>query len=210
MFGAPAPASAGPNADGVLLLHANENLVRSVGNEYCYTEAPASFSAIDHPTSGSVFADDDVPANIDQPVDFGTLGFNTEGHRPCSPGPIWDSSLELVPSKVTVYQPCGGSFPVELWIRGVVDLGDFSVCFGYDDEARDELDIRSPHRQSQDFDAGFVSAPAQLATRRGPKEQGFWRESFSSSPRVFRGTTRPRAWGSEVRCSRSPTGSCKS
>ncbi len=50
----------------------------------------ASFDLIPHPTQGANFADDDVPANLDPIAGLGSLGFKTDGFRPCpgasSPG----------------------------------------------------------------------------------------------------------------------------
>lgn len=129
------PAWPAPNSGNAMTWHeANTTHVVEAGwfVAYSYTEDPAILAIIDHPQGGTIFADDDVPSILDEVADFGTLGFNTDGHSPCPPGAPWDASFELVPSKLTVYQPCGGSFPVELWINGATDLGDFSICAGYD------------------------------------------------------------------------------
>lgn len=98
---------------------------------YSYSEDPSLFSIINHPTGGSLFADDDVPSVLDVPIDFGSIGFNTDGHRPCPT--VWDCTLHLTPPAITVYQPCEGSFPVDLEIHDVEDLWRFDLCVGYDD-----------------------------------------------------------------------------
>lgn len=49
---------------------------------YAYAH-PATFSVIGHPTGGGSFADDEVPANLDPVVGYGTLGFGTDGFLPC-------------------------------------------------------------------------------------------------------------------------------
>lgn len=98
---------------------------------YTYSADPSPIAVVPHECCGSAFADDAVPANLDAIADYGSVGFNTDGYLPCPL--VWDCALQLLPSKLAVYQPCGGTFPVELWIHDVEDLGDFSVCVGYDD-----------------------------------------------------------------------------
>jgi len=52
---------------------------------YHYYATDLSFDLTPHPTQGSVFADDAVPANIDPIVALGSLGFNDNpGSAPCA------------------------------------------------------------------------------------------------------------------------------
>ena len=92
---------------------------------------PAVLEIIDSPISRAAFGDDDVPANLDDVLGFGALGFNTDGRNPCLTA--WDCTLALTPSNIAVYQACGGTFSVGLRVNDVEDLGRFEVCVGYDD-----------------------------------------------------------------------------
>jgi hypothetical protein len=57
-----------------------------VGYEY-YLEGGA-FSLVPHPTGGSLFADDSIPAEVDPVAAFGVLGFNgADGSAPCPSPP---------------------------------------------------------------------------------------------------------------------------
>ena len=54
---------------------------------YEYYGLDTSFDLIQHPTGGSIFADDSVPSLLDQVEDFGRFGFNNDpGYLPCPPG----------------------------------------------------------------------------------------------------------------------------
>lgn len=100
---------------------------------YSDTGDPSEFRITEHPSRGlePYFADDDVPSNLDVALDTGSLGFNTDGYLPCASNR--SCALSLRPSRVTAYRPCGGTFPVDLMVHDVEDMGAFSVCVGYDD-----------------------------------------------------------------------------
>ena len=127
---------------------------------YSYTGNPTEFRVTEHPARGSepYFADDDVPSNLDTAIDTGSLGFNMDGYLPCAS----DRSCDLVlsPSQVTAYQPCGGSFPVDLDVIDVEDLGDFSVCVGYDGS---QLSL-----ESVVIDPGFLGSTGRTVTPVAP------------------------------------------
>jgi hypothetical protein len=54
---------------------------------YEYYGSPTTFDLIPHPIGGGVFADDDVPANIDPIAAYGSIGFGgAPGHAPCPGG----------------------------------------------------------------------------------------------------------------------------
>lgn len=53
---------------------------------YSYYADPAHFCVGPHPTQGGYFGDDSTPALLDPIVDFGCLGFGTEGYLPCPTG----------------------------------------------------------------------------------------------------------------------------
>lgn len=96
-----------------------------------FDETPAELSLIVGGCGGGM-ADDAVPAGIDPVADYGTFGFGTDGYLPCPVAPPTLDNFELVPSTVTVYQPCGGSFEVDLNAVDVDRLSSFELCVGYD------------------------------------------------------------------------------
>ncbi|MCC7141841.1 MAG: hypothetical protein IT349_07025, partial [Candidatus Eisenbacteria bacterium] len=96
---------------------------------YSLSGGPAEISLGPHPTGGGNFADDAVPAHIDPIAGYGSFGFYQDGFAPCPPPPI---TIELVPSNLTVYQPCAGSFDVDLRINDARELAAFELCLGYD------------------------------------------------------------------------------
>jgi hypothetical protein len=51
-----------------------------------YSDDPYELFLTPHPTQGGNFADDDIPANIDPIIDFGTFGFNVPGSTACPQG----------------------------------------------------------------------------------------------------------------------------
>lgn len=50
---------------------------------YFYTEEPTTLAVGQNPCQGSMFADDGVPSQVDPVADLGSIGFNTDGYRPC-------------------------------------------------------------------------------------------------------------------------------
>jgi hypothetical protein len=81
----------------------------------------------------AIFVDDAPIAQWDPIAGFGCMGFGHAGYTPCPPGPAVPTAiLELLPSKIAVYQPCGGAFPVELRVNDVEHLAGFEACTGYD------------------------------------------------------------------------------
>jgi hypothetical protein len=80
---------------------------------YSYYDAPAQLTLGPHPTQGGKFADDDVPANIDDIAAFGVFGFATVGNAPCpgeAPGACCfaDGSCEVLLR--TECDAAGGAF----------------------------------------------------------------------------------------------------
>lgn len=77
---------------------------------YAYGAA-GSFALIPHPTQGGTFADDSVPAIVDQVVDFGILGLGQDGYLPCptapEPGACCD---EFGYCTITLPDACQGEF----------------------------------------------------------------------------------------------------
>lgn len=92
---------------------------------------PATLALMGHPSGGGNFGDDAVPSNVDPIAGYGSFGFNVDGVLPCPFPPPTESILELVPEKIAVYQPCGGSFGVDLRVNDIYDLTAFEVCLGY-------------------------------------------------------------------------------
>ena len=97
---------------------------------YSYYKGPGEFRLIDEPVKASEFADDSIPSELDPVIYHSTLGFNTPGDLPCPKA--WDCRFELAPAEVTVYQPCGGTFPLDLYIHDVELLESFYTCVGFD------------------------------------------------------------------------------
>lgn len=106
---------------------------------YAYT-GPTTFKLVPHPTGGSSFADDSVPSIIDPVAGYGQFGFIASGQLPCPTPPPIPSTLKLSPSNLTVYQPCGGSFGIDLTIDGIYELAGFEACVGFDPT---RLDVES-------------------------------------------------------------------
>ena len=53
---------------------------------YVYSVESATLDIISHPQGGTLFADDDVPSNLDPVADFGSFGFGMDGYLPCPLG----------------------------------------------------------------------------------------------------------------------------
>ena len=167
---------------------------------YTYSELPSLFSLIDPPVKSAIFADDSVPSRLDDVVDFGALGFNTDGYNPCATA--WDCTLELTPSIVAVYQPCGGSFPVGLRINDVEDLGLFEVCVGYDDAFLTFTDLvidgsflGSTGRTVVPWDPIVCSSSCQAAGIRAAANTSGWPDGPSGSGPLARIYFTPDAAG---------------
>ncbi len=150
---------------------------------YTYGD-PTTLGLRGHPSGGGNFADDDVPSNIDAIADYGILGFNTDGDLPCG-----SCTLSLSPSAVTVYQPGDGTFPVELNVADVDQLGRFEACLGHDpglvefiDQTIDETFLGSTGRDvfpwdpipcaSECGDAGWRIAASTTGSEEGPSGSG--------------------------------------
>jgi len=54
---------------------------------YAYGTDAQHLALIPHPTQGGTFADDSVPAIVDDVLDFGMLGFYQDGYLPCPAAP---------------------------------------------------------------------------------------------------------------------------
>lgn len=113
---------------------------------YNYYGVPATFEPTTHPTQGAYFADDSVPTQLDQIVDFGELGFLRDGYLPCPSGLILGGCCLPIGDCVVVTQhgcenlqgaylgdgedcdpnPCGG--------RGACCRSDGVCRFVYGDE----------------------------------------------------------------------------
>jgi hypothetical protein len=87
---------------------------------------PMHFGLIPHPTQGGTFADDSVPAIIDDVVDFGVLGFLQDGYLPCptapEPGACCD---EFGYCTITLPDDCQGVF-----VGGACDPNPCDIPFG--------------------------------------------------------------------------------
>ena len=123
-----------PGATGAVTWEtAQLGLVTEVFWFAAYAYGPATELSLIVGGCGGGVADDDIPANLDEVVDYGRLGFNMDGYLPCPVAQPTIDDFELIPSTVAVYQPCGGSFDVDLNIVEVESIGSFELCVGYDD-----------------------------------------------------------------------------
>ncbi|MEZ4650542.1 MAG: hypothetical protein R3E97_17505 [Candidatus Eisenbacteria bacterium] len=52
---------------------------------YNYYGNPQTLDLVAHPSQGAMFADDDVPSNLDPIAALGSFGFDTDGFLPCPP-----------------------------------------------------------------------------------------------------------------------------
>lgn len=74
---------------------------------YDYYGIPALFGTAPHPQGGGWFADDSIPAILDEIVDYGALGFLMDGYLPCPP-PVGACCLEDGSCVVTSESDCAG------------------------------------------------------------------------------------------------------
>ncbi|MCA9727468.1 MAG: hypothetical protein KC729_07280, partial [Candidatus Eisenbacteria bacterium] len=94
---------------------------------YSYLGNPAQVVLRGHPQGGGNFADDDIPSNLDVIADYGAFGFYMDGELPCPVPQPGTTTLALVPSEITVYQPCGSSFGIDLHVNDVYSLAAFEI-----------------------------------------------------------------------------------
>ncbi|MCA9757051.1 MAG: hypothetical protein KDA27_14700 [Candidatus Eisenbacteria bacterium] len=89
------------------------------GYSYSYYGTDRSLDLVPHPTQGGVFADDDVPSNLDPIAGFGSLGFgNNPGSAPCPTDvALGACCLEDCSCIVTTRDECQGTY-----------YGDGEVC----------------------------------------------------------------------------------
>ncbi|MCC7144014.1 MAG: hypothetical protein IT349_18110 [Candidatus Eisenbacteria bacterium] len=88
-----------------------------------YSPAPANFGLTAHPTQGGKFADDAVPANLDDISDYGRLGFDNQGSAPC-PTVVTPTGACCLPN----FGPCVVVRADECAQAGGVYQGDGSDC----------------------------------------------------------------------------------
>lgn len=83
---------------------------------YSYDGAGGAVQLIEHPTQGANFADDSIPAEVDEIAGLGAFGFDRDGLRPCpdagdTPGACCD--LETGICQITREEDCPPPFRFE-------------------------------------------------------------------------------------------------
>ncbi|MCB9463883.1 MAG: hypothetical protein H6682_09390 [Candidatus Eisenbacteria bacterium] len=77
---------------------------------YRYVDDETIFTTMSSPVAGSFFADDSVPSILDPVVDFGALGFGTDGYLPCPGGPPFGACCFVEHCEISTQEGCEAEY----------------------------------------------------------------------------------------------------